>query len=334
MPRHLFTPRFFLHADNGGYRAVDSTDPEWLASVYSDRTLVTQLNADDSAWYRIRAAGPTPGRPSSSSTQPRLMAWMLQALDVVPGMRVLEVGTGTGYNAALLTELLGQDCVVSIDVDEVLIARARRALDIVGYQPTLEVADGAQGFPPAAPYDRVIATCSFPEVPTPWAAQTKSGDKILTHLYTEFDAGGLILLTVHSDGSASGRFLPEYGAFMPLRGYPTPDTLAMLQRAVRADDDGKSSSTTLAASELTGSDFPLFAALRTSGVAMHWFNPKAPSACSPGYWLATAPGSTKPGRGLEVPLATDLASPSLQASTNTVSGSTTSTTQSGLARRS
>ncbi len=289
VPRHLFTPRFFLHADKGGYRAVNSGDPEWLASVYSDRTLVTQLDADDSAWYRIREAGPTPGRPSSSSTQPRLMAWMLQALDVRPGMRVLEVGTGTGYNAALLAQLLGQDDVVSIDVDQTVIERARRALATAGYRPTVEVANGAHGFPPAAPYDRVIATCSFPKVPTSWTTQTKPGGKILTHLYTEFDAGGLILLSVHRDGSASGRFLPEYGAFMPLRGYPTPDTLDLLHRALRTDDDGTSTPTTLAACELTGNDFPLFAALRISGVAMHWFQPEG----APGMltWLLARDGS-------------------------------------------
>jgi methyltransferase of ATP-grasp peptide maturase system len=289
VPRHLFTPRFFLHADEGGYRAVDSGDPEWLAWVYSDRTLVTQLDADDSAWHRIREAGPTPGRASSSSTQPRLMAWMLHALDIRPGMRVLEIGTGTGYNAALLTHLLGQDCVVSIDVDDAVTQRARRALAAASYQPTTEVADGTHGFPPAAPYDRVIATCSFPQIPAAWAEQTKPGGKILAHLYTEFDAGGLILLTVNNDGSASGRFLPEYGAFMPLRGYPAPDTLALLQSAIRAHDDAERTPTTLAATELTGNDFPLFAALRTSGVAMHWFQP--PGAPGMLTWLLARDGS-------------------------------------------
>lgn len=59
VPRHLFTPRFFLDADEGGFQAVDSGDPEWLASVYSDRPLVIQLDTDDSAWHRIREAGPT-----------------------------------------------------------------------------------------------------------------------------------------------------------------------------------------------------------------------------------------------------------------------------------
>jgi methyltransferase of ATP-grasp peptide maturase system len=289
VPRHLFTPRFFLDADEGGFQAVDSGDPEWLASVYSDQTLVTQLDGDDSAWHRIREAGPAPGRPSSSSTQPRLMAWMLHALDLRPGMRVLEVGTGTGYNAALLAHLLGPDCVVSIDVDEAVTERARRALAAAGYRLTIEVVDGRQGFPPAAPYDRVIATCSFPQVPAAWVEQTKPGGKILTHLYTEFDAGGLILLTVDSDGSASGRFLPDYGAFMPLRGYPAPDTLALLQHALRADDDGERTPTTLAETELTGTDFSLFAALRTSGVAMHWFQPHGASGML--TWLLARDGS-------------------------------------------
>lgn len=288
VPRHLFTPRFFLHADEGGYRAVDFGDPEWLASVYSDRTLVTQLDGDDAAWHRIREAGPTSGRPSSSSTQPRLMAWMLRALDVRPGMRVLEIGTGTGYNTALVAHLLGEDSVISIDVDHAVTERARHTLAVAGYRPTIAVADGRQGFPSAAPYDRVIATCSFPQLPAAWAEQTLPGGKILAHLYTEFDAGGLILLTVNGDGSASGCFLPEYGAFMPLRGYPTPDTLALLQQALRADD-GRPTPTTLAATELTGNDFPLFAALRTSGVAMHWFQPDG----APGMltWLLARDGS-------------------------------------------
>jgi protein-L-isoaspartate O-methyltransferase len=56
------------------------------------------------------------------------MAWMLHALDIRPGMRMLEVGTGTGYNAALLAHLLGQDCVVSLDVDEAVTKGARHAL--------------------------------------------------------------------------------------------------------------------------------------------------------------------------------------------------------------
>ena len=253
-------------------------------------TLLTSSGAEARAlWHRIREAGPTSGRPSGSSSQPRLMAWMPHALDPRPGMRVLEVGTGTGYNAALLTHLLGPDHVVSIDVDEAVTQRARRALTAAGYRLRIEVADGTHGFPPAAPYDRVIATCSFPQVPAAWVEQTKPGGKILTHLDTEFDAGGLILLTMDSAGSTSGQFLPDYGAFMPLRGYPAPDTLALLQHAVRADDVGERTPTTLAETELAGDDFPLFAALRTSGVAMHWFQP--PGAPGILTWLLARDGS-------------------------------------------
>ena len=89
---------------------------------------------------------------------------MLEALEVTDGCRVLEIGTGSGYNAALLCERLGSEHVTSVHIDPDLVALARERLAANGYTPTL-AADGADGYPRSALYDRIIATCSVPAIP-------------------------------------------------------------------------------------------------------------------------------------------------------------------------
>ncbi|MGH3624932.1 MAG: ATP-grasp peptide maturase system methyltransferase [Sciscionella sp.] len=289
VPREEFVPRFFLHKPGGGMRAVTEGDDDWLASVYSDLTLVTQLDGDDDRWAHARSSGGASGRPTSSSTQPTLMAWMLEALDIQDGHRILEIGTGTGYNAALLAHRLGSACVTTVDVDADVVRLARERLNRVGYTPVVATADASQTLPVSAPCDRILATCSWPRIPLCWLAQTRQGGLILSHLYTELDAGALVLLTVGDNNSAEGRFLPQYGSFMTRRDYQTADTLAMLTEAVRSDQDGIRAPAAMLATELTSDGFSLFAALRVSGVLMHWFQPEgAPTMRT---WLLGRDGS-------------------------------------------
>jgi len=103
------------------------------------------------------------------------MAVMLEALDVTDGVRVLEVGTGTGYNAALLCHRLGDQHVVTVEVDPVLAEQAQQRLAEVGYRPIVHVGDGADGYPPGAPYDRVIVTCALTSLPWKLIEQTRQG---------------------------------------------------------------------------------------------------------------------------------------------------------------
>lgn len=238
VPRHLFLPRFFRQTpDRSRYEAVDGSDPGALELVYSNSVLPTQLDGDDARWDESRHHGPIDGVPTCSSTQPALMAVMLDALDVADGHRVLEIGTGTGYNAALLAHRLGSPLVTTVDIDAGLVRRARQSLAAVGYAPTVVTTDGAGGYPGNAPYDRIIATCSVPRVPAVWLTQTRPGGVILTNLHREIGGGLLLRLTVDETGAASGHLLDDYGAFMPLRSCPTTRTSTLVRAASQASGD-------------------------------------------------------------------------------------------------
>ncbi|MEV0262541.1 protein-L-isoaspartate(D-aspartate) O-methyltransferase [Streptomyces sp. NPDC050617] len=196
VPRHPFVPEFWTLA-GGRQRHVTSADPQWLDLVYTDDALATQL---------------TDGVATSSSTAPGLMLTMLQALDVADGHRVLEVATGTGYNAALLSERLGGDQVVTAEIDPLLSRLAESRLRRCGYASLVVAADGRHGYPAQAPYDRLIATCGFSAVPAAWPAQVRPGGLIVCPL-----GWGTVCLVVGDRRRAEGRFLPDASYFMSVR---------------------------------------------------------------------------------------------------------------------
>lgn len=152
----------------------------------------------------------------SSTSMPALMTRMLEVLDIHDGHNVLEIGAGTGYNTALLSHRLGDQHVFAVDIEPTLIRLARERLAKIGYYPTLVIADGANGLPDHAPYDRIIATCSVTAVPWPWVEQTCAGGLILADVTPAQQAGNLVLLRRSRDG-AEGRFDRTYGCFMAMR---------------------------------------------------------------------------------------------------------------------
>lgn len=203
VPRHALVPHYYTQHSDATWSSVDrDTDPDqWLDVIYSNTTLITALDGRQAV---------------SSSTMPGLMVSMLETLNVHDGDRVLEIGTGTGYNAGLLAHRLGSDQVFSMDVDSELVDLARERLATIGYTPTLVARDGERGLAKHAPFNRIISTCAVPAIPRSWIDQTTQHGLILTDYQPSGLAGNLVLLQRHDD-TATGRFLPDWAGFMTMR---------------------------------------------------------------------------------------------------------------------
>src|SRR5260221_9164086 len=158
VPRHLFVEQYYQQRGNSlTWDLVQAT----TESVYQDQPLVIQIDQQ--------------GRPTSSSSQPSMMAIQLDALDLESGQSVLEIGAGTGYNAALMGVLVGQGGeVTSIDIDGDLVLEASKMLARAGANNVrILQEDGFVGGLAYAPYDRILATCSVRSIPRAWVDQLK-----------------------------------------------------------------------------------------------------------------------------------------------------------------
>ncbi|WKK22989.1 methyltransferase domain-containing protein [Streptomyces olivoreticuli] len=215
VPRHLFLPRvIWQHDDQGGYATVDAdAQPDrWFAAAYADDSIVTQVNDGEPV------DEDTSVFPSSSTSAPSIVAHMLTMLAPKPGQRVLEVGTGTGWNAALLAHVLGAENVTTVEVDRTLAEQAATVLNATTPGVRVVCGDGTLGHPDGGPYDHVEATCSLNGIPAALLAQTKPGGTILTPWSRPWCDFGLLHLTVDEHGGGLGHFSP-YAAFMRARGH-------------------------------------------------------------------------------------------------------------------
>ncbi len=216
VPRREFLPGEFWAFDMKAGRSVyvsrnDEPDVWERYAAATNFPLVTQW--DDGAH-----AGREPGRVStSSSSEPRVVAGYLRDARISPPMRVLLVGTGTGWDTGLLSYRLGGGNVFSVEVDAAVTAAARTRLTALGLHPTVVCGDGSLGCSAGAPFDRVIVTAGVRQVAPALLEQTREGGLILCPWGTHYDNGDALLrLTVGADGSASGRFL-RMVEFMKLR---------------------------------------------------------------------------------------------------------------------
>jgi len=171
------------------------------------------------------------GQPISSSSQPAIMAIMLDQLTLEAGHRVLEIGAGTGYNAALIRHIVGASgAVVSVDIEPDLVATARGHLASAGYPDvTVVAADGAEGYPPGAPYDRVIATVGVSDLAPAWLRQAGPGARIVVPL----DVRGSQLAVAFGRAGSGGHWVSRSVApcgFMRMRGaLAGPERTVILQ---------------------------------------------------------------------------------------------------------
>jgi protein-L-isoaspartate(D-aspartate) O-methyltransferase len=203
VPRHLFLP---------------GIEPE---EAYADEAVVTKRDAG--------------GQPVSSASQPAIVALMLEQLDVRPGQRVLEIGAGTGYNAALLAHLAGPSGhVTTVDLDEDIVAEAREHLAAAGAgQVEVVQADGGLGWAPGAPYDRIILTVGAPDIMPGWATQLAAGGRLVLPLSLRAGLQYAVAFDQAGDHLDSVSVLPC--GFMRLRGAFAEEQPPPLSDAERAD---------------------------------------------------------------------------------------------------
>lgn len=188
VPRHVFLPGVPLR------------------QCYSNDVTATKRDAD--------------GVPISAASQPSIVGLMLEQLDVQPGMRILEIGAGTGYNAALLSRLTGPDGhVVTVDVDDDIVAGAEAALAAAGADNvTVLQGDGALGAPGFAPFDRIIATVGVWDLPTAWTEQLADGGLIVAPLRLRGGVTRSVALQIETGTPAVLRSQSSVMCgFMPLR---------------------------------------------------------------------------------------------------------------------
>lgn len=260
-PAHLALTERILDAAYWGDRTL--ADPAWrkawdacpraafVPDQYylwdGDAWALHTLTEDPAAWERLVHTPDQPvitqvkGRnPTSSVSAPVLVAAMLGALQVKDGMRVLESGAGSGWTSCLLAARLGDENVVSIEVDAGLASQARANAKRVGRWPAILVGDGLAGHPGGTLYDRVSATHAVTRIPSAWIGQTRPGGLVCAPLFIARGFDALVVLTVAGDGSASGPVLLPV-AFMGSRTGPD----ASGQPRTLADGPGRTAETTL-----------------------------------------------------------------------------------------
>ncbi|MET9695900.1 methyltransferase domain-containing protein [Streptomyces sp. NPDC006529] len=279
VPRHAFLPEtVWLVGDLA--ECSRGTAPEvWLRHAYADRPVVTQVNDGQPAEPEDRFA-------SCSASAPSIVFRMLDMLDVTPGQSVLEIGTGTGWNARLLAHRLAPERVTTIEVDPELAAQAAVRLGNLGLEPRVICGDGAFGYEEGGRYDRVIATCSVRSIPSAWREQTRPGGVILAPWESPWFCYGLVRLTVDGYGGASGSFSP-HSAFMLMRGQRTD--LRIYKDVLRDEHVPAESSTRLSPWAVSGDDWAAqFAVgLQLGDVWRTWHDNPDVEGVASRLWLAT-----------------------------------------------
>ena len=155
-------------------KARDIRDPRVLEAM---RRVPRHAFVPESVRAEAYADYPLPIGHDQTISQPYIVAFMTEALDVGPSHSILEIGTGSGYQAAVLAELARE--VYTIEIVEPLAARARETLMKLGYRNVrTRTGDGYAGWPDAAPFDRIIVTAAPPEVPATLIDQLKESGLI------------------------------------------------------------------------------------------------------------------------------------------------------------
>jgi len=195
VPRELFAPEV---------ETIQGSE-----AVYQDDSLVTKAVS---------------GQVVSTSSQPSIMAEMLQLLDLHGGEKVLEIGTGTGYNAALLANLIGPTGrIVSVEIDPDLATQARKNLQTLNFDDRVLVvaADGWEGYPSEAPYDRIVFTAQADDIKPAWVHQLKEDGLLVLPILLSPDGLSPAVVGFRRKGNILESFEVTGGTFLGMQGQHT-----------------------------------------------------------------------------------------------------------------
>lgn len=179
------------------------------------RELFVRPNDAEDAYADV----PLPIGAGQTISAPSMIAIMLEEAALAPGERVLEIGTGSGYHAALLAHLVGARNVVTIERSRELASWGRSNLARAGYaEVTVVVGDGSLGYPERAPYDCIMATAGAPRIPDAWPPQLSPRGRIVAPVGSSRHGQVLVVATRRPDGTLETRegtpcaFVPLVGA--------------------------------------------------------------------------------------------------------------------------
>ncbi|MEW6776829.1 MAG: protein-L-isoaspartate(D-aspartate) O-methyltransferase [Bdellovibrionota bacterium] len=194
------------------------TDPRVLAAMEKVRREAFCIPE-----FRLQAYDdrPLPIGQGQTISQPFIVAYMTQALSLKPGEKVLEIGTGSGYQAAVLAEMGAK--VFSIEILESLSKRAEKALLAEGYDVHLRVGDGYAGWPEEAPFDAIIATAAPPEVPRALLDQLAPGGRFVVPVGEVRDSQELRLYQKDEKGTIFVKTLLPVRFVPMVRGEEEPE---------------------------------------------------------------------------------------------------------------
>lgn len=236
VPRHAFVGRY--RSKDSPWLDVNKDNlEEHLAALYDDRPLA--LWGEEADFESLRE------NPVQTSTisQPFIVLKMIELLQLRPGHTVFEVGCGSGWNAALMAEMVGeQGRVVSTEIIKPIAEQARQRLAAMGFAERVEVrlSDASLGAKDAAPFDRIIFTAGANDIPTPLIEQLKPGGIMLFVMNTDLGSDMLLVLEKRADHLAALSkepcgFVPMISEHLP-PGEALPKLSAVLEeRGISAD---------------------------------------------------------------------------------------------------
>ncbi len=207
VPRHELVPAWW--AQNGGEWVVRRGP---LADAYADRSLVTRvgpLHADHAA----EDDRPT-GRVTSSSTLPSLVLTMYRYARIAEGLDIADIGSGSGYGAALLARRYGPQHITTVDVDPYLVDAAAQRLATLGLHPTALAVDATGPLPGS--YDRIVSMFSVPHIPPSWLTALRPGGRLTTTIQGTW----MILSATKTPDGVLGQVERDWAGFMASRTSP------------------------------------------------------------------------------------------------------------------